>query len=301
MNTYQYHLGNIHISSENELKQFTLLQEELESNRMLYEVPIQEIQLRELKEWNDSYLSGKYRMHKNPYNQHEIWKNDGCKETVEILRDLIIVSKTDVTAIFYSQEEAIYGCLRNKICSIIREYVLGYSMFGIHAALIRIDTKKILIIGSKSSGKTSSVLNALKHNGKVYTDELIFVDENLNVSWLKRFPAITNKTIKQYFEDSNLHIKGEIYSELAGEKKCLLDIEFYKDDNFPLWEIDNIYILPLNTNNTTSHADKKRIITANWLTGKYKSNEVIEVFEKILDKSKMITISQLKKIYAEVR
>ncbi|WFR56525.1 hypothetical protein QA584_23375 [Anaerocolumna sp. AGMB13025] len=295
-----YKLGNICICSAKEFRCFDLLREELINNQVLFEMPVHVIKLKALKEWDNTYLYGKSRIHRNPHNGHEIWKDEEGAETIDILGSLIIRSAVFETNIYYCLEGDLYSCLRNKICGMIRQYVLRDSLFGIHSALLGKGLRKLLIIGSKGSGKTSSILNGAAHHGKVFTDEFIFVDQNLKVSCLKRFPAVTKHTLKAYFKDSDFTIRGEIYSDLAGENKYLLDIAISEEDKFPLREIDTIYVLPLNKNQIINEENKTSIVTDNFITGNGKSGEVIQIFETLVRKSKMITIAQLKNSLARM-
>ena len=114
-----------------------------------------------------------------------------------------------------------YGIIRSEITRLIRIENQKKSCFSFHAGLVEYEKKKIMIVGDKGMGKTSSCLYFLEKGAKNFTDELVFFNADV-VSGLSRLMSISVENMQQYFSDYRNEVFRKSKSVLNLQEKFIL-------------------------------------------------------------------------------
>lgn len=290
---------NLNILSTYDLAEvIALLDEELGSNKALKECPNYMINILPYGDYRSESIKDCIRVGYHPLNNVEIWQDPINARIIEKSSDEIFIRKGNSYTIFIRDTQDIYSYLRSKICEIIRDCMLRIYPFSLHAALIGYDRQLSLIIGAKSSGKTSSVLYALANGWDVYTDEFVLIDRG-SIDVLVRFPAISREVEKRFFPDMKLRLHKIIKGYLTGEAKKIINIDIKECRDFTLSNINRVYILTDYRNQNMPDEYKKHILYSNFITGENISNDQYEIVQELILRSQMISIKDFTRILQE--
>jgi hypothetical protein len=297
MNEYEF--GKIIIKSlQNITEEMVLLHKELGSNQELTRCKEHVIYIENLERCLERYIVGMQRVYHNPVTGHEIWRDK--EKTVDITSNIISVTRSFSSEIYYRDREELYGCLRGKLCELIRKEALATSLYAIHAALLRKGDDIILIVGNKGSGKTSSALRAYFRHWDILTDELIFVDRDKQISALKRYPALSGKVLERYFSNYPIERVRTIRSAITGEQKELLKLPIlYEKTGINVNCISSIYILPNNRNCFIEERFKRKIFLNNFIPGNLDDTLLYQNCSSLYEKCKMILLQDAETVFSD--
>lgn len=288
MNCYKLH--NISIYSDFEIKdQIDMIKKELGGNDALRKCKHYHIIVKPCEEYSLKEIEGCMRVGFHPLNKNEVWRSIDHSRMIEQGQGLVIIRTSNSCSIFIDNISEVYPYLRSKISEVIRDFMLQYFPFGLHAALIGRDDKLSLIVGDKGAGKTSSVLYAYINGWKVFTDELVLISESC-ISVLERFPALAPTVRDKFFPNADFRKYRRINGYLNGEDKEILDINLEKCSGFTIANIENIFVLTNSNNKKLIKEKRLDIISRNFLSGKKMSKMQYEIILEIISRSEMLNI-----------
>lgn len=292
MNRYRF--GNIEVISDIDISyELKILNQELSLN-LSSDLPYHSVEIMKYTDKVKEEYKGMRRRVRNPITGFEVW--EGENKILNASKDMVLVISENCYKIFYKNRKNLYGYIRAKVCEIIRNNYIKGSLFAIHGALIAKDKRYVLVVGSKGSGKTSSMLHALKKQWGIFTDELVLVDKNYKVSVLRRFPALDKEVIKEYFPEMMDKEVVTINNYMNNEEKVLLDLVSDKYLNINFNMINKVYILAMVDNKTVKDDYKKDILLKNWISGCGDINSELKDFKKLISISEITTIEEIKKL-----
>lgn len=288
MNNYTLH--NVKICSELDLSDYIpLLDKEVGGNEALKICPTYCIWIISFQEFSDGLLEGCKRIAMHPLSKKEIWRDHKISKTIEKGCNEAVIKTDDTCIIYLSDIRNVYSYLRSKVCEVIRDYMLGFYPFGLHAALIGKKEELSLIVGDKGAGKTSAILYARQRGWNIYTDELVLIDSEC-IKVLERFPAIAPEVEREFFGNENFTLHCKIKSYLTGEDKNIIELNLQKCSNFTLSSIKNVFVLTNCNNKKMIEGYKKSIFLRNFINGTNFLNQQYEIAQELIFRSEMLSI-----------
>lgn len=288
MNSYTLH--NVNICSELDLSDYIpLLDKEVGSNEALKMCQTYCIWIRLYKEYCDKLLEGCIRIGSHPLSKKEIWQDQKISRTIEKGPAETIIRMDNTCIIYLSDIRNVYSYLRSKVCEVIRDYLLEFFPFGLHAALIGKGKELSLVVGDKGAGKTSAILYARQRGWDIYTDELVLLDSEY-IKVLKRFPAISPEVERKFFGNENFTSHCKIKGYLTGEDKTVIEINLRECSDFALNSIKNVFILTNCNNEKMLENYRKSIFLRNFINGTKISKQQYEIAQELIFKSEMLSI-----------
>ena len=285
-----YSIGTINIQSIFDLTECVNLLNAEFSNNEINEVSPYYIEIVDSSLWSDTYLNHYTRRFVNPKTKHEKWHyGQNC---IEKYLGCTILQETNHYYIYVFDDVLMYSILRNIISEILRSRILKTSVIAIHAALVSKENQYKIIVGSKNSGKTSSVLYAYRNNWTIHTDELLGIDPNGCIVCMQRCPALAENTLKQYFAGYEKYQVANIYNITNHIQKRLLHIPMGAV-NADYNNIEQIIALPHSANQFFMPGYEQRILQYNTILGEQKQMDVRPFFNSLVKKAIGVPICNL--------
>ena len=226
----------------------------------------------------------------------EIWHNSRQEQIVVGKNFLIIRShyQVNIHYLLSISNEEMYGIIRSEITRLIRIENQKKSCFSFHAGLVEYEKKKIMIVGDKGMGKTSSCLYFLEKGAKNFTDELVFFNADV-VSGLSRLMSISVENMQQYFSDYRNEVFRKSKSVLNLQEKVILKTKY---SNNKLNNIDEVILLvhsDSNLNTQFPYIKRKQLLSTQLIPGNVTCTEnEIAIFNDLIEKTSISSVSEIK-------